>query len=129
MERARLGEIPAHSGGSGDAVAEAVDQQNDGDPLLVGEILAAKGEATPDIVLQAPNRQENGRPASASSSIRVDVGLLDKVMNLVGELVLARNHSMALARLRGRLRQLQPLAMPGPVVAAINASEATWKRF
>jgi two-component system chemotaxis sensor kinase CheA len=29
--------------------------------------------------------------ALASSTIRVDVGLLDKVMNLVGELVLARN--------------------------------------
>jgi two-component system chemotaxis sensor kinase CheA len=31
------------------------------------------------------------RPAVADTSIRVDVGLLDKLMNLVGELVLARN--------------------------------------
>ena len=31
------------------------------------------------------------RPAIADTSLRVDVGLLDKLMNLVGELVLARN--------------------------------------
>ncbi len=31
------------------------------------------------------------RPAVADTSLRVDVGLLDKLMNLVGELVLARN--------------------------------------
>jgi two-component system chemotaxis sensor kinase CheA len=34
---------------------------------------------------------ESRAPAVADSSIRVDVGLLDKLMNLVGELVLARN--------------------------------------
>jgi two-component system chemotaxis sensor kinase CheA len=38
---------------------------------------------------------ESGKPAdssnAASSGIRVDVGLLDRLMNLVGELVLARN--------------------------------------
>lgn len=33
-------------------------------------------------------------PAVADTSIRVDVGLLDKLMNLVGELVLARNQVM-----------------------------------
>jgi two-component system, chemotaxis family, sensor kinase CheA len=33
-------------------------------------------------------------PVVADSSIRVDVGLLDKLMNLVGELVLARNQIM-----------------------------------
>jgi len=34
---------------------------------------------------------DNRATATAASNIRVDVGLLDKVMNLVGELVLARN--------------------------------------
>ncbi len=32
-----------------------------------------------------------GKPSVADSTIRVDVGLLDRLMNLVGELVLARN--------------------------------------
>lgn len=34
---------------------------------------------------------ESRNPAISDSTIRVDVGLLDKLMNLVGELVLARN--------------------------------------
>jgi two-component system chemotaxis sensor kinase CheA len=34
---------------------------------------------------------EHASPNAANSGIRVDVGLLDKLMNLVGELVLARN--------------------------------------
>jgi two-component system, chemotaxis family, sensor kinase CheA len=35
--------------------------------------------------------QQGNRGSASESSIRVDVGLLDKLMNLVGELVLARN--------------------------------------
>lgn len=35
--------------------------------------------------------QQGGRASVTETSLRVDVGLLDKVMNLVGELVLARN--------------------------------------
>jgi len=36
-------------------------------------------------------RQQSGQHSAADSAIRVDIGLLDKLMNLVGELVLARN--------------------------------------
>ncbi|MGH8021514.1 MAG: chemotaxis protein CheA [Opitutaceae bacterium] len=39
----------------------------------------------------APSAQEHAKSALSDSSIRVDVGLLDRLMNLVGELVLARN--------------------------------------
>ncbi len=40
----------------------------------------------------APKREESSSTSGAvDSSVRVDVGLLDKLMNLVGELVLARN--------------------------------------
>ena len=38
-----------------------------------------------------PSAEAAKEPAVAGSNIRVDVGLLDKMMNLVGELVLARN--------------------------------------
>jgi two-component system, chemotaxis family, sensor kinase CheA len=41
-----------------------------------------------------PERRQEGRAGVSESSIRVDVGLLDKLMNLVGELVLARNQIM-----------------------------------
>jgi two-component system chemotaxis sensor kinase CheA len=41
-----------------------------------------------------PERRQEARAGVSESSIRVDVGLLDKLMNLVGELVLARNQIM-----------------------------------
>jgi two-component system chemotaxis sensor kinase CheA len=39
----------------------------------------------------AENGETSQKPSVVDSTIRVDVGLLDKLMNLVGELVLARN--------------------------------------
>jgi two-component system chemotaxis sensor kinase CheA len=43
---------------------------------------------------EAPEQVEPRAPAVSDSAIRVDVGLLDKLMTLVGELVLARNQIM-----------------------------------
>jgi two-component system chemotaxis sensor kinase CheA len=50
--------------------------------------------AGPSLVHEAPEAAEPRTSAVSDSSIRVDVGLLDKLMNLVGELVLARNQIM-----------------------------------
>ncbi len=73
-------------------IAEAVEQQSAGDPRHVGEILVEKGTVKPQDVVEALNTQQQARGQSASdSTIRVDVALLDQLMNLVGELVLARN--------------------------------------
>jgi two-component system chemotaxis sensor kinase CheA len=48
--------------------------------------------ATPPVpAAAAPEHLEQRSSAASDSSIRVDVSLLDKLMNLVGELVLARN--------------------------------------
>jgi two-component system chemotaxis sensor kinase CheA len=88
---APIGEILVRCGVRGEAVAEALVQQSEGDPRRIGEILVARGDAKPEAVLEALTTQAGGRSASVGSNIRVDVGLLDKVMNLVGELVLARN--------------------------------------
>ena len=59
-------------------------------------VASAPGKSLPDkevsaMVPDAIPMQSEKPDALASSTIRVDVGLLDKVMNLVGELVLARN--------------------------------------
>ncbi len=52
-------------------------------------------EPEPAPVAVATAEPEGPRaPAISDSAIRVDVGLLDKLMNLVGELVLARNQIM-----------------------------------
>ena len=56
-----------------------------------GEILVAEGAARPDDVLAAGQTVESRNPQAAMETIRVGVTLLDRLMNLVGELVLARN--------------------------------------
>lgn len=44
-----------------------------------------------------PATETAAAPSAADSTVRVDVGLLDKLMNLVGELVLARNRLLPFA--------------------------------
>ncbi len=69
----------------------ATEKQSEGDPRRLGEILVEQGAAKPADIVDALRIQQSSRVAASDSTIRVDVGLLDKVMNLVGELVLARN--------------------------------------
>ena len=72
-------------------LAAALRQQQDGDSRRIGEILLDQG-APPSAVVDALETQHDLRESAvAASTIRVDVGQLDKLMNLVGELVLARN--------------------------------------
>jgi two-component system chemotaxis sensor kinase CheA len=89
----RLGEILVDKGKTSPSqVSAALNKQGQGDPRRVGEILVEHGSAKPPDVLEALQEQKEVRALAASdSNIRVDVGLLDKLMNLVGELVLARN--------------------------------------
>jgi two-component system, chemotaxis family, sensor kinase CheA len=71
-----------------------------GDPRRIGEILVDMGVLQPDDVLQALKEQaeQAGRTAvTASASVRVDVDLLERLMNRVGELVLARNQLLLMA--------------------------------
>jgi two-component system chemotaxis sensor kinase CheA len=78
----------------------AAQKQQDGDPRRLGEILVEQGSVRPADIADALRTQQSSRAASApasDSTIRVDVGLLDKVMNLVGELVLARNQVLQFA--------------------------------
>jgi chemotaxis protein histidine kinase CheA len=88
-----LGEMLVQAGQANPAeVEEALKLQQDGDSRRLGEILVDKGAAQPSAVLEALQVQTEARSSPLSdSNIRVDVGLLDKLMNLVGELVLARN--------------------------------------
>lgn len=73
-------------------IAAAVHEQTQGMNARVGEILVARGSTNADAVKQALTTQQDTRAGHvAEGSIRVDVSLLDRLMNLVGELVLARN--------------------------------------
>jgi len=57
----------------------------------IGEILVEQGAAKPEDVMAAQQILESRNPEAAVETIRVGVNLLDRLMNLVGELVLARN--------------------------------------
>lgn len=89
----RLGEVLVTSGKARpDEVSLALDKQAAGDPRHIGEILVEQGTIeSQDVVQSLTTQQETRASALAETNLRVDVGLLDKLMNLVGELVLARN--------------------------------------
>jgi two-component system, chemotaxis family, sensor kinase CheA len=72
-------------------VQNAVEVQRSGDPRHIGEILVEQGVVKSQEVLDALRTQQAHGQGASESTIRVDVGLLDQLMNLVGELVLARN--------------------------------------
>ncbi|MBV9123717.1 MAG: chemotaxis protein CheW [Planctomycetes bacterium] len=54
-------------------------------------------DPTPAAPAQAPPKVESPLRAGADSTIRVDLALLDRLMNLMGELVLARNQIVQLS--------------------------------
>ena len=77
-----------------DDVDAALERQQTGDPRRVGEILVASGAVSPAALAGALKTQTENR---AATTIRIDVARLDKVMNLVSELVLARNQMLRFA--------------------------------
>lgn len=90
-QRRPLGEMLVETGATESSdVASALQQQLDGDERKLGTILLDEGKAAPAAVTEALQAQAPKRSV-ADSAIRVDVDLLDALMNLVGELVLARN--------------------------------------
>jgi len=77
---------------------QAVNLQHRGDTRMLGELLVALGATTEGNIRRAVGAQEADETASEVSnpigedaSVRVDVGLLDRIITTVGELVLSRN--------------------------------------
>ena len=96
---ARLGELLIATGTvTAEDVAEAVQLQAYGDHRPLGELLMDEGKIRPGEVVDALQAQAEARTNVSDQSIRVDVALLDKLMNLVGELVLARNRVLQFTR-------------------------------
>ncbi len=71
-------------------LARALQQQEEG-RKRIGDILIDQGAARQEDVQSAQRTLESRNPEAAVETIRVGVTLLDRLMNLVGELVLARN--------------------------------------
>ena len=77
-------------------IARALEEQEHGDRRRIGEILVALGLAKQEDVLAAQQTLEAKPHDAPPESIRVGVTVLDKLMMLVGELVLARNQLVQL---------------------------------
>lgn len=87
-----------------DDVTLALAEQELGDDRPLGEILVDHGSVEPEVVAATVGGavpETGATPAAgpgdtrhglSDSTIRVDVGVLDQLMNLVGELVLSRNN-------------------------------------
>ncbi len=75
------------------ALALALEKQEGGDSRALGEILSGLGAVTEQHLLEALAmvNETKSRATAGEASVRVNVTLLDRLMNLVGELVLARN--------------------------------------
>ena len=78
---------------------QAVNLQHRGDTRMLGELLVALGATTDGKISRAVEAQqqvdmttgEASAPIGEDASVRVDVGLLDGIITMVGELVLSRN--------------------------------------
>lgn len=67
-------------------------------------------ESVPDAVADGPAGETSSKSTVADLSIRVNVDVLDSLMNLVGELVLARNQLLQLARGDDESKYATPIA-------------------
>jgi two-component system chemotaxis sensor kinase CheA len=91
-QRRPLGEMLVQAGAAQPVdVGSALQQQLEGDERKLGTILLEEGKAQPSAVSEALQAQGAPKRSVADQAIRVDVELLDNLMNMVGELVLARN--------------------------------------
>lgn len=88
-------------------VADALAAQAEGDRRKLGQILVEEKGVSPAAVGSALDAQRRAAttsepaapiPSAAEGSVRVDTAVLDRLMNLAGELVLARNQMMQLAQ-------------------------------
>jgi len=88
----RLGDLLIQKGmARPNEIADALAKQEQGDPRHLGEILIEQNVVKPHEILAVLQAQQTAKTVGGDATIRVDVHILDKLMNLVGELVLTRN--------------------------------------
>ncbi len=137
-QRRPLGEVLVEQGATSSAdVSSALQRQLDGDERKLGTILLDEGKAQPGQVTEALQAQAPKRGV-ADSAIRVDVDLLDTLMNMVGELVLARNQLLrgvletgdaALTRSAQRLGMITSELQEGIMKTRMQPIEHIWSKL
>jgi two-component system chemotaxis sensor kinase CheA len=127
--------------GAGQTVADEVEfariQQGLGDQRKLGQILVSNGATTPAAVEGALETQD-ARRSVVESSVRVDVDLLDTLMRMVGELVLARNQLVselddakdtALARSAQRLSLVTSELQEQVMKTRMQSVDSVWSKL
>ena len=118
-------------------LAAALQQQDDGDHRRLGEILVEANAISSKDVREVLKTQTEDRP-TANETIRVDVSLLDDLMNLVGELVLARNQILQFTQNQGdpsfnatsqRLNLITTELQAGVMKTRMQPIENVWNKF
>jgi two-component system chemotaxis sensor kinase CheA len=88
--------------------------------------------------VEPAGEQQTSKPSVTETTIRVDVGLLDSLMNLVGELVLARNQILQLTSGQGssmvqgaaqRLNLITTELQEGVMKARMQPIGSVWGKF
>ncbi len=109
-EPSRLGDILVRCGSvTAHELAEALQTQQTAAPAQqIGAILADQGKVAPQVVEAALAKQKQVKDGKAqeSQSVRVDADKLDRLINLVGELIIAASGASLMAR-RTRNVELQ----------------------
>ena len=125
--RKKIGELLVEQGKiSEEALTMALAEQAAGDRHKLGEILARLGFVSIDTVQSVLREQgtidDDRGPSVADATIRVDVALLDALLNLIGELVLARNQVLQLASAQRDVEFLLPAQRLNLITSELQAS-------
>jgi two-component system, chemotaxis family, sensor kinase CheA len=133
----RLGELLLRDGlVTDDQLEQALAKQRAGDPRHVGELLVEQAGLSSAVVADVLKKQSDRR--AAVDTIRVDVGLLDDLMNMVGELVLARNqilqftqeqHDPTFIATSQRLNLITTELQEGVMKTRMQPIENVWNKF
>jgi len=136
-DRPRLGDLLVERGEVSTAdVSWALQRQLEGDSRQLGAILLEEGKAAPSALAEA--LQSQSKRSAVDSKIRVDVDLLDTLMNLVGELVLVRNQLVraagetgdaAVVRTTQRLNLITSELQEGIMKTRLQPIDSLWSRL
>jgi len=96
--RGKIGGVLVDSGAvKAEDISLALQEQEKGDARRIGEILVGSGAAKHDDILAAQQVLDAKLRDTPQETIRVGINVLDKLMTLVGELVLARNQLLQIS--------------------------------
>jgi len=121
-----------------DDIKFAAHEQQLGDPRHLGEILVDRGRVSSEDVLTALHEQEAHRSGLADATVRIGVEVLDGLVTLVSELVLARNQVLQnaeavadarLTRTVGRLDVITSELQEAVLGTRMQPVGTVWSRF